>query len=445
MLNRMGSGTPLSAEVLEQGFRFAILSDAARAFGLLLEAVDTSLQREDSACCCGARLPLYADGKRRKEIMTLVGKVAVDRRVYVCPECRRRIYPLDSYLDIAGTCYTQSVQSIITRTASWESFETSSEWLYECAGLSVSAKSVERISETNGKRFMEYLKNRSLAAVADPPSAARNDTPVTTYIEMDGTGLPMRSEALKGRKGKQGDGSAKTREFKLGCVFTQKAVDDKGQPVRDPDSTSYIGGILDAQAFGTLLSGEALRRGQLQSDRLVIVSDGAKWIWNLAAEHFPRAIEIVDLYHALEHLDSFCDALEVMEGKPMPKDKKLQWKSYLEESATKLLTEAELVIAAFPEELRSAAEASLNYFRQNEQRMRYAEYRHHGLFVGSGVIEGGCKQVIAQRFKKSGMKWTLNGAEAIAALRLAESSGYYHEIWDDTRPNKYRLNGNTAA
>ena len=431
------AGKPLPAEVLEQGFRFACLSDASDAFGILLEVLDASLSGSRIVCphCLVTMRP---DGKRKKHVVTLLGKVHVRRAVFTCPSCQKRIYPLDQYLNTEGTEYTQCVQSVVTRTASWESFGTSSEWLYECAGIEVPAKSVERISETNGKRFGAYMAEQAERAKEEPLVGCTTGLE-TLYIEMDGTGVPMRKEDLEGCAGKQEDGSAKTREFKLGAIFTQSTVDEHGVAVRDPSSTTYAGGILDCKTFGERLSGEAIRRGQLTSERVVVLADGAAWIWNVAADHFPNAIEIVDLYHALEHVETFCQGLEVAKGDPLQPAEKREWKQSLEISGVYFLTEAGDAIDALEATKRDAVEETLKYFHKHKHRMWYGRYRAQGLFVGSGVIEGGCKRVIAQRFKKSGMRWSIDGAGAIAALRIAEHSGSYHEVWDATRHDPHRV------
>lgn len=443
-LKQLHAGTPLPAEVLEQGFRFACMADSAKVFGMLLEVLDQSLAASQPVLCPDCKSTMQPDGKRSKNVVTLVGSVCIQRAVYFCPVCCQRLYPLDRYLNIVGTGYTQCVQSIVTQTAAWESFERSSEWLYECAGITVPTKSVERISESNGQRFQslmaEQLEHAELSRPIEPAQP-----PKTLYIEMDGTGIPMRKEVLEGIAGKQADGSATTREFKLGALFTQSAVNEQGVAIRDPDSTTYVGGILDCRTFGERLSGEALRRGHLVCDRLVVLADGASWIWNLSAEHFPGAIEIVDLYHAYEHIDSFCQAVETATRTSMDHAEKKKWKQYLEISAVHFLSKAVPLLNTLTTDGRAAVERTLDYFDKHKHRMWYQSYRAQGLFIGSGVIEGGCKQIIAQRFKKSGMRWTIEGADAIASLRIAMHSGRYHEIWDATRPAHNKISISSVA
>ena len=105
-----------------------------------------------------------------------------------------------------------------------------------------------------------------------------------------------------GRQGKIAGQPAHTREVKLGCVFTQTTWDQEGYPIRAPDSTTYTGAVETAEEFGRRLYREAGKRGWSRALLQVVMGDGAEWIWNLAALHFPGAMQIVDLYHARQHL-----------------------------------------------------------------------------------------------------------------------------------------------
>jgi hypothetical protein len=122
------------------------------------------------------------------------------------------------------------------------------------------------------------------------------------YIAVDGTGVPMVAAATEGRPGKGPGGQAHTREVKLACLFTQTVLDDGGHPVRDPGSSSYLATFAPAARFGQLVDAEARRRGSHHIRQLVALGDGAVWIWNLADELFPAATQIVDLFHAREHV-----------------------------------------------------------------------------------------------------------------------------------------------
>ncbi|MCC6159951.1 MAG: hypothetical protein IT350_18000 [Deltaproteobacteria bacterium] len=194
-------------------------------------------------------------------------------------------------------------------------------------------------------------------------------------------------EEVAGRKGKQPDGSSKTREAKLGCVFTQTTVDEKRRPVRDPDSTTFAGAIGTAEEFGWRTYAEARRRGLEKAARVAVLGDGVEWIRNLAETHFPGATQIVDLHHAREHVS---DLIKIL----WPHDEDQQRR------------------------MRMGWWTALN-------ENRVADFRAQGLFVGSGVVEAGCKTVIGMRLKQSGMEWSLRGANAVIALRCNNLSGRF--------------------
>jgi hypothetical protein len=182
------------------------------------------------------------------------------------------------------------------------SFEQGREQLQLLAGLEVTAKAVERQAEAIGAAI-EAGEQREIrrAKQLELPEVCAPAIPIL-YIEMDGTGVPVTNKERAGRAGKTEGQAARTREVKLGCVFTQTQYDDKGRPLRDPDSTSYVAAIEPAEQFGLRLYTEAWRRGWSKARKKVVLGDGAVWIWNLADQHFPGAVQIVDLYHARQHI-----------------------------------------------------------------------------------------------------------------------------------------------
>jgi len=249
------------------------------------------------------------------------------------------------------------------------------------------------------------------------------------YIAIDGTGVPVVPRETEGRRGKDGTGKAKTREAKIGCVFTQTRQDEKGYPIRDEDSTTYVGAIEMAEAFGPRIYAEAVRRGLRQAQKVVVLGDGAPWIWEIAAQHFPGATEIVDLYHARQHLADL--------GKAVYGPTSAESKSWATARSEQLDDgDVEAVITSMRRlrprqpKVRKAVRKAIKYFQTNKERMRYAKFRHEGLFVGSGVVEAGCKIIIGLRLKQSGMRWTVDHANAIIALRCCQLSGRWEEFWE---------------
>ena len=215
---------------------------------------------------------------------------------------------------------------------------------------------------------------------------------------------------------------------KLGCIFTQTTVDKEGRPVRDEASTSYTGAIEDAETFGWRLYREAIRRGMNRAHEVNVLGDGAPWIWNIAEEHFPHARQIVDLYHAREHYGNVARACLGQE-----KDKMYRWmdarRLELDDGRVEdvIIAIKHLSTSATVKEL---CEREMGYFEKNKERMRYAEFRRRGLFVGSGVLEAGCRAVIGQRLKQSGMHWSVSGANSIIALRCCLFSNRWEDFWE---------------
>ena len=249
------------------------------------------------------------------------------------------------------------------------------------------------------------------------------------YVCMDGTGVPMVKAEVAGRQGKGENGQAKTREAKLGCIFTQTTVDKEGRPVRDEGSTSYTGAIETADEFGKRIYSEARHRGIDRAEMVCVIGDGAPWIWNIADEHFYGATQIIDLYHAREH---YWDAARAVFG---DNKKKLdrwteQRRKELDKGKVAQVINAIKRLSLSAEIAKEVCEKEISYFEKNKERMRYADFRKRGLFVGSGVLEAGCRAVIGQRLKQSGMHWSVNGANSIIALRCCLLSNRWEDFWE---------------
>jgi hypothetical protein len=226
-------------------------------------------------------------------------------------------------------------------------------------------------------------------------------------------------------------GRARTREVKLACLFTQTGIDEQGRAIRDPDSTSYLGSFAPAERFATLVAAGARRRGAERIRQLVVLGDGAPWIWKLATAIAPEAAPIVDLYHAREHLHDLADGLTGVLGERHP-DWLAARLADLDAGDIETLV-AETTRLPLPDALARDTTKALAYFKTNAQRMRYAYFRDLGMFVGSGVVEAGCKAVIGQRLKLSGMRWNIPGATGILTLRCQHASGRWEQIW--TQPH----------
>ncbi len=361
---------------------------------------------------------------RTKTVDTVLGPVQLRRAWYHCASCGHGLAPRDQELDVAGSL-SPGLRRMVTRVGSQEPFAQGARDLAELAGIRLTAKRVERSAEATGARARVAAEAEADALLSDrlvPLALAA--PPPRLYVTVDGTGVPTIPRETLGRRGKGTDGKAHTRELKLGCLFSQSTVDDQGRPVRDPDSSSYIATFEPVERFGALVYAEARRRGVDGAGQVVVLGDGAFWIWNLAGEHFPRAIEIVDLYHAREHLAALSrlDSLTI----PDPAAWLAARTAELDGGKVEAILEA---VTTLPGSNTDEVRKALGYFETNQERMRYGRFRAAGLFVGSGAVEAGGKAVVHQRMKLSGMRWSLRGATGIVSLRCLAASGRWEDIW----------------
>ena len=407
----------------------AIRTAMARLGAGLLEdllGLDTGYRGPQVGCGAGHQAVFVS--YRDKTIDTVLGPVRLRRAWYHCQACRRGLAPRDAELGAGQGSMSPGLAKMTARAAAAVPFAQAAGLLAELAGISLTTKRVERSAEATGAGVTAAISAETDAicsrqVIPLPPVPA----PDMLYIAVDGTGVPMTAAETQGRPGKGEDGKARTREVKLACLFTQTTVDDDGRPIRDRDSSSYLATFEPAARFGQLVDAEARRRGAEHIRQLVVLGDGAVWIWNLADELFPAATQIVDLYHAREHVHELATLATRLLRDSHP--------TWLAERLDELDTgNIPALLAAgrdlkFTGSLATDRDKALGYFEANAHRMRYQHFRALGMFVGSGVVEAGCKAVIGQRLKLSGMRWTIPGATSIAALRCQQASNRWDEIW----------------
>ena len=422
-LHRAGDRGDLDLEAWEEAIRKAVLRYGANLLeGLLAKA---GCGRREVPLLDAHGQPMHSIGVRQKTITTLLGEVTLRRSVFKDAGGTQTRIPLDENLGVKGTCFSPGVRRFMARAGSRSSFVDASEDLLVYAHLQVTPKQVQRVAEDVG-RAVEDWNGRQGAATASPKvDPAR--VPIL-YVSFDGTGVPMRKSELQASKGKGSDGKARTREVKLGCVFTQTGTDEEGWPVRDPDSTTYVGAIESSELYGLRIYQEAVRRGCEHADQIVVLTDGARYNKTIASTHFPGAVHIIDLYHAREHLADLAKTLGIDNAGLMA------WRDLLDMGRVEdILDQANSRIASLSPCTAQADELrkGLGYFRENADLMRYAKFRLAGYFVGSGVVEAGCRTVIGERLKRSGMFWSWPGANAIIASRCCQLSGRFEDFWED--------------
>jgi hypothetical protein len=404
-----------------------VLAAGAKALGSLLEGIGVGRREESVVCTCGSRME--SRGLRDKWLTTILGEVLYQRSMYRCPVCGDTRYPGDEELDVVGTTRSPGLRRMMARAGSQATFKEGREDLKVYAGIEVSAKDVERVAEHIGQEMETWSTEERKQVLTQELSERPEKTIPVIYVCYDGTGVPMTRPELVGRKGKQADGSALTREAKLGCVFTQTTTDEKGFPVRDPGSTSFVGCIESSNEFGWRIYAEAVRRGLYNAKQVVILGDAAEWIHSIKEEHFHEAIQIVDLYHAREHVAALCRHLFAGDEREVVRHR-IRWWTLLDEGKVEKILQQATEKLPLNSEAREKAESETAFLRKHKEMMRYADFRKRGFFIGSGVMEAGCKTVIGLRMKQSGMEWSLRGANAIISLRCVMKSGRLEDYWE---------------
>jgi hypothetical protein len=419
----------MDLEAVEMAFRAALHQAGAMALTRLLLFPEPVAEQRLIPCPCG-RQARYRELRSRR-ILTALGEVELKRPWYLCPHCHKGQFPADEQLDIQDTDFSPGVRRMQALVGQQAPFDHGREQMKLLAGLEITAKSVERTAEAIGADIAQREQCEiSKAMQLDLPVVMGKPIPIL-YVQMDGTGIPVVKKETEGRKGKSDGQPAHTREVKLGCVFTQTTYDEEGFAIRDPDSTTYTGAIETAEEFGRRLYLEAWNRGWSHAEKKVVIGDGAEWIWNLADIHFPGAVQIVDLYHARQHLWDLARRLHPNDPAHQKAWMKAHQKRLLDKGKIEKLVLSLRSIEAGNAELLEKLRTEADYFERNAERMRYPKFRHQHLFVGSGVIEAGCKTVIGSRLKQSGMFWTLRGANSIIALRCSHLNGRFEDYWEN--------------
>jgi Uncharacterised protein family (UPF0236) len=408
---------------LEMLVRTAIFKTANELVGWLLQQAADRLD--------AAYQPRPGEARKGREtiqVQGIFGHFPVRRDYYYHAGKGQGHYPADAALGLEVS-YTPALAKLIClEGADEQTYLKAERHLEQTGGISVSARQIQRVVQRVGGAAQAWQERPGLPGPCDAP---------IMYVSADGTGVPMVPEELQGRRGKQADGTAKTRQVYLGCVFTQHRTDEKGHPVRDWQSTTYVSSFKSSSEFGPCLRQEAIRRGMGSAGQVVVLIDGAEGLENLGRQNFKQkngqdCVQVVDFYHAVEHAGQVLAALL---GKDHPdyKTRQRRWAKRLLKDKVEALVEQTRQECAGQLHAPKVEEA-LGYFERNIKRMQYGTFRAKGYFIGSGVVEAGCKTVIGGRCKQSGMFWSESGAENILALRCIHSSHRLDEFW------KHRLN-----
>jgi len=422
---RFEAGEPngVAVQQLEVLVRAAVFQSAKAVVGYLLQRaadrIDAAYQPKPGE---------QYKGRFIAQTGGMFGAFPLERAYYYHEGKKQGHYPADAGLGLE-TGHTPALTRLICLEGADEaSYQKAELHLEETGGIRVSARQIQRMVQRIGSAAQQWQER--------PAQPGGKAVPIM-YVSADGTGVPMRQEELVGRAGKQPDGTAKTRMAYLGCVFTQHKTDGKGHPVRDYESTTYVSSFGPIEEFGPCLRQDAIRRGLALALQVVLLIDGAEGLANMGRLCFPGATQIVDFYHALEHAGRVLVALLGSKEHPDYQPRLARWaRSLIKDKVEQLIAQTRQECAGKTH--AEAVEKELGYFVNNVARMQYGTFRAKGFFIGSGVIEAGCKTVIGSRCKQSGMFWSEPGAENVLALRCIHSSRRLGDFWKD------RLNSHAA-
>jgi hypothetical protein len=350
---------------------------------------------------------------RERAVTTVCGPIRVERPWYHCKACRRGWSPADQTWELAGSGrISAGLADWLIDLGASTSFIDAARELGKLTGLAISAETIRQYTEQRGDA-LEAVDAAAAQTVQLTREAAApvEEAPGELVVELDGVMVPYRSG---------------WHEVKLGVIG--------GQVDGELRALSYVAGREVPEQFGPRLLAEAARRGALEIvgwegpgqslatlRRGVVLADGAVWIWNLADEHFGERIEIVDFYHASEHVWTLAHAL-FGEGSAMA----TRWADFAlialrDEGAASLLA---LLAAITPPNLTVAAVLARErqYFRSHQARMDYPAFHAQGLPLGSGAVESAGKHLVQLRMKRAGARWSDEGGKAVLAVRCRLAS-----------------------
>jgi hypothetical protein len=403
-LEALGGEGEIDTGAEEELFRRVGRQAAARALGRRWEQADggTPVCRH-----CGGELKNL--GARAKTVQTVCGPVPVGRRVFYCRRCRQTRVPLDERLGIEGSSLTPGLMRLLCRTALELPYEQSQALLSDTLGFTpCSAREAERVVQGHGERLEQPQEVVSSGPLGRSAGAAKPHY----CLAIDGTMIPGLVNEEQHR--------VEWHEVKVATLFDPREI----------ESSFYVAGREDADRFGERLW-RSLQDRQIPAEKLgLIVADGAPWIWNLAALHFPQVPQLLDFYHAAEHLHATATA--IWNGAAA----ETWWQRRLDQLREGRIDQFFAALRRLAHTHHSAdpdtsPERLLQYFQDNCQRLRYHWARDQNLPIGSGAVESAARHIVQQRLKQSGMRWSDPGAQAVLNLRTCHRNGDFEQYWEN--------------
>jgi hypothetical protein len=377
--------------------------------GLLQRLVDrqsNGYNGSSIACNCGNSMKFIQH--RSKDIHTLFGWIRIKRAYYHCADCGESIFPYDLSSGLGCEQVSPGLAKACSLLAVDDSFEQSSRKIEALTGQRVSDNTIERVVCQVGSVAQDKQNQQLQRFFDDKRILQSQSSPERLYVAVDGTTVH------------ETDG---WHECKVGTVYFEDELKRR--------KSCYVGRFDSSENFGWHLWLEACKCGLREAKEIVYLGDGAPWIRTEHRRHFGRATFIIDWYHGSEHIwdcgkKLFGEGTEATE-RWVKKRLDLLWDGWTK----KLLDDLKQQRKQYRHAKREAIDTLFRYISTNEEQMRYAVFRAKGYDIGSGAVEGACKNVVGKRLKQSGMIWSRLGSSSVLALRTCWLNDEWERLWQE--------------
>jgi hypothetical protein len=424
-------GQPTIADI-EQKMRKMLQQIGQSSLGMVLSGLQKTPEREIE-CKCGGKLRYQR--KREAMVISVFGRVRYKRAYYAKCKCKKGKAPLDEAYGLEPGAVTGGLAALLAQAGVAFSYDESPRWiesflLFDVAENTVRAET-EQMGALQAKAEKEWIAQSQEESYLQERQRQPGKVPIRLYGSMDAA--KVRTEP-RPKKGEAKEAHEDWRDMKNLCWFEVETVPparqtqrqrkkvQREQPALRAKNMRYFCDIREAEEFGKLLWATGCRLNADMSPELIFLGDGGIWIWNLVGKYYPQAVQILDWFHAEEHLEGVADAAFTDVAK------RAAWL----EPVTQNLWDGQVqdVIHAcqtLAETCQKASQAA-NYFSNNAERIRYDRFRAAGYMIGSGTIESACKQIVSQRLCLPGAQWEVDGAIHTAKARAAWLSGTWSSL-----------------
>jgi hypothetical protein len=396
---QLEKGEEIEFTELEQSMREVLMEVGRNSLGKMLSTQDELEQEVEAKCQCGGIAKRIS--RRQATVLSVFGNIEYRRSIYYCEACGGWFIPLDEKNGLQPGQASQVMAKLLAMAGVTVSFEEAQKQIREYILLTVSVNTIRKATQTLGEKQkqredawieqsqnMDFLQNRERLC----------ERPERVYGSIDGAYVPVEQE---------------WREEKTICWY--QAEKRYGSEEQHATRIQYYTSLEKAKPFGELAWASGVHYHADLAKELIFVCDGAKWIWKIVSQYFPKAVQIVDWYHACEYLQPIADALF-----PSDESKRVNWVQEMKDLLWEGETETVIRRCKALKNHRvasSPANKAFSFYVNNQTRMDYPSYRRKGYFIGSGTVESACKQIVSMRLKRSGARWSSSGAQATAKAR----------------------------